>query len=184
MRGHSDAVTGPVVVGVDGSALSATALRLAFEAAAARGADLVAVRAYVPLAQAVVPRDAQEAAERDALQSSLAGWREQYPSVKVEALLAVGRATKVLIGMTHAAQLVVVGSRGHGGFTGLLLGSVGQQLMHYAECPVLVADAPAATERAASTRSASVACHGAAVAADRGSAAVGAPPGRRVSPAR
>ncbi|MET7426304.1 universal stress protein [Dactylosporangium sp. NPDC005555] len=74
----------------------------------------------------------------------MAGWRERYPGVKVEALVAAGRAAKVLIGMSHTAQLVVVGSRGHGGFAGLLLGSVGRQLMHYAECPVLIAHAPAA----------------------------------------
>jgi nucleotide-binding universal stress UspA family protein len=145
VRGHSDSLSGPVVVGVDGSASAETALRLAFEAAAGRGTELVAVRAYVPPPPVVVPRDAAEAAERSALESSLAGWREQYPGVKVEALVIAGRAAKVLIGVSHTAQLVVVGSRGHGGFTGLLLGSVGQQLMQHAECPVLIAHAPAAT---------------------------------------
>lgn len=145
VRGHSDAVSGPVVVGVDGSASAEVALRLAFEAAEARGAEVVAVRAYVPPSPVLVPRDAAEAAERAALASSLDGWRERYPGVKVEALVIAGRAAKVLIGASHTAQLVVVGSRGHGGFTGLLLGSVGQQLIHHAECPVLIAHAPAAT---------------------------------------
>ncbi|MEV0570419.1 universal stress protein [Dactylosporangium sp. NPDC050588] len=145
VRGHSDAVTGPVVVGVDGSPSAEAALRLAFEAAAARGTELVAVRAFVPPSPVLVPREAAEAAERAALESSLAGWRERYPGVKVEALLAAGRAAKVLIGVSHTAQLVVVGSRGHGGFAGLLLGSVGQQLMQHAECPVLIAHAPSAT---------------------------------------
>ncbi|WP_327002091.1 universal stress protein [Dactylosporangium sp. NBC_01737] len=145
VRGHGDAVGGPVVVGVDGSASAETALRLAFEAATARGTELVAVRAYLPPSPVLVPRDAAEAAERAALESSLAGWRERYPGIKVEAVVAAGRAAKVLIGASHTAQLVVVGSRGHGGFTGLLLGSVGQQLMHHAECPVLIAHTPAAT---------------------------------------
>ncbi|MEV0132118.1 universal stress protein [Dactylosporangium sp. NPDC050688] len=142
VRGHSGVVGGPVVVGVDGSASAETALRLAFEAAAARGTGVVAVRAYVPPPAAVVPHEAAEAAERTALESSLGGWRDRYPGVKLEAVVAAGRAAKVLIGMSHTAQLAVVGSRGHGGFTGLLLGSVGQQLMHYAECPVLIAHAP------------------------------------------
>ncbi|MDG6105898.1 universal stress protein [Dactylosporangium aurantiacum] len=142
VRGHCDAAAGPVVVGVDGSPSAETALRLAFEAAAARGTEVVAVRAYVPPPATVVPRDAAEAAERAALESSLDGWRDRYPGVKLAAVVTAGRAAKVLIGMSHTAQLVVVGSRGHGGFTGLLLGSVGQQLMHYAECPVLIAHAP------------------------------------------
>ncbi|WP_327004383.1 universal stress protein [Dactylosporangium sp. NBC_01737] len=144
VRGHADAVSGPVVVGVDGSASGEVALRLAFEAATARGAEVVAIRAYVPPSPTLVLRDAAEAAERAALESSLSGWRERYPGVKVEALVTAGRTAKVLIGVSHTAQLVVVGSRGHGGFTGLLLGSVGQQLMHCAECPVLIAHAPAA----------------------------------------
>ncbi|GAA3220091.1 universal stress protein [Dactylosporangium siamense] len=144
VRGHWDATGGPVVVGVDGSASAEVGLRLAFEAAAARDTGLVAIRAYLPPSPALIPADAAEAAERAVLESSLMGWRERYPGVKVEALVAVGRAAKVLIGVSHTAQLLVVGSRGHGGFTGLLLGSVGQQLMHYAECPVLIAHAPAA----------------------------------------
>jgi nucleotide-binding universal stress UspA family protein len=141
VRGHWDAAGGPVAVGVDGSASAEVALRLAFEAAAARGTEVVAIRAYVPPSPVLVPPDAAGAAERAALESSLAGWRERFPGVKVETLVAAGRAAKVLIGVSHTAQLVVVGSRGHGGFTGLLLGSVGQQLMHYAECPVLIAHA-------------------------------------------
>jgi nucleotide-binding universal stress UspA family protein len=143
VRGHCDATTGPVVVGVDGSPSAEVALRLAFQAAELRGTEVVAVRAYVPPAQVLVPHEAARAAERAALESSLDGWRERYPAVKVETLVAAGRAAKVLIGLSHTAQLVVVGSRGHGGFTGLLLGSVGQQLMHYAQCPVLIAHAPA-----------------------------------------
>jgi len=53
-----------------------------------------------------------------------------------------GRTAPALIDLSHTVQLVVVGSRGHGGFAGLLLGSVGQQLMHHAECPVMIVHAP------------------------------------------
>jgi nucleotide-binding universal stress UspA family protein len=138
VRGRSDATDGPIVVGVDGSPSTDAALAAAFEAAVARGADVVAIRAYTPPSPMAVPRTAVEAHEREALEASLRGWREKYSGVKVEALLAAGRAARVLTGVSHTAQLVVVGSRGHGGFAGLLLGSVGQHLMHHAECPVLI----------------------------------------------
>jgi nucleotide-binding universal stress UspA family protein len=138
VRGRS-AADGPVVVGVDGSPSASAALGLAFEAALVRGTGVVAIRSHVPPAMPALPLSVIEAAEREALEESLVGWREKYPTVAVEALLATGRAARVLIGVSHAAQLVVVGNRGHGGFAGLLLGSVGQQLMHHADCPVLIA---------------------------------------------
>lgn len=145
VRGRAEVAEGPVAVGVDGSASSGAALTLAFEAAAARGTDVIAIRAYSPPSPLAVPPSAVEAAEREALNASLLGWREKYPEIKVEALLAVGRPAQVLAALSQTAQLVVVGSRGHGGFTGLLLGSVGQQLMHHAECPVLIAHKPTTT---------------------------------------
>ncbi|WP_433088841.1 universal stress protein [Dactylosporangium sp. CA-052675] len=139
VRGRAAADDGPVVVGVDGSASSENAVALAFEAARDRGAGLVAIRAHVTPAQPSRPLPDIQEFERAALQASLAPWRQKYPDVRVEALVAAGRAAKVLVGVSHTARLVVVGSRGHGGFGGLLLGSVGQQLMHHAECPVLIA---------------------------------------------
>ena len=84
-----------------------------------------------------------EAQEREALNASLAGWQEKYPTVRVEPLLAQGSPAEVLIGVSKKAQLMVVGSRGHGGFAGLVLGSVGQQLLSHADCPVLIAHARA-----------------------------------------
>ncbi|GAA3293559.1 universal stress protein [Dactylosporangium vinaceum] len=139
VRGRSTAADGPVVVGVDGSASSEDALALAFAAAADRHTELIAVRIHATPPQPALPLPDIEAFERAALDSSLEPWQERYPDVKVEALVAPGRAAKALLGVSHTAQLVVVGSRGHGGFAGLLLGSVGQQLMHHAECPVLIA---------------------------------------------
>ncbi|WP_433223930.1 universal stress protein [Dactylosporangium sp. CS-047395] len=139
IRGRTVTGGGPVIVGVDSSAAADAALTLAFEEATARGADVVAIRAYVPPPPAVVPVKAVEADERAALEASLAGWQDKYPSVRLEGLLAVGGPAKVLVSVSRSAQLVVVGSRGHGSFAGLLLGSVGQKLMHHAECPVLIA---------------------------------------------
>jgi nucleotide-binding universal stress UspA family protein len=128
VHGRAGADTGPVVVGVDGSPSADVAIALAFE--------------YEPPPTAVTPFGAVEAAESEHLWASLAGWSAKYPDVALDARLAVGPAAKVLTGLSHTAQLVVVGSRGHGGFTGLLLGSVGQKLAQHAECPVLIAHAP------------------------------------------
>lgn len=139
VRGRSDATKGPVVVGVDGSDSADAALTQAFEGALHRGAEIVAIRAYSPPSPLAVSFGAVEAHEQGALNASLHRWSEKYPTVKVTALLAVGRPAPVLIAASTTAQLVVVGSGGHGGLTGLLLGSVGQQLIHHAGCPVVIA---------------------------------------------
>jgi nucleotide-binding universal stress UspA family protein len=67
--------------------------------------------------------------------------------VSVEAVVAAGHPAEVLIGVSSTAQLVVVGTRENGGFTGLLLGSVGLQPLHPAESPMLIARDPEATPR-------------------------------------
>lgn len=147
VRGHADTDTGPIVVGVDSSPAADEALGAAFEAAVVRGAPLIAVRAYeLPMAWGgygvaapVFEATELEAAERQALVETLAPWQEKYPNVPVELLVGRGSAADVLAGVSRTAQLIVVGTRGHGGFAGLLLGSVGQQLLHHAESPVLIA---------------------------------------------
>ncbi|MEU7876172.1 universal stress protein [Dactylosporangium sp. NPDC049140] len=140
VRGRADPA-GPVVVGTDGSPSADTALEMAFAAAAARNAPLLPIRAYVPPAGSAARVDGLEAAERSALEASLRVWRHKYPEVVVTPSVGVGSVARMLVNRSHTAQLVVVGSRGHGGFAGLLLGSTGQQLMHHAECPVLIAHA-------------------------------------------
>jgi nucleotide-binding universal stress UspA family protein len=148
VRGRTDVADGPVVVGVDGSASSHLAVDLAFEQAAARGCAVTIVFAYepppLPLAglEAGVPVYDDERLRagigRDFGQA-VARWRDQHPAVQVEQNLATGQAGSILVELSHEAQLVVVGSRGRGGFTGLLLGSVGLHLLHQADCPVLIA---------------------------------------------
>jgi nucleotide-binding universal stress UspA family protein len=148
VRGRSDAADGPVVVGVDGSASSHLAVDLAFKQAAARGCAVTIVFAYepplLPLAglEAAAPGYDDERLRTDIgrdFRQAVARWRDQHPAVQVDQNLATGQAGSMLVERSHEAQLVVVGSRGRGGFAGLLLGSVGMHLLHQADCPILIA---------------------------------------------
>jgi nucleotide-binding universal stress UspA family protein len=138
---------GPVVVGIDGSSVSESAIDFAFKAAAMRGAGLLAVHAWAqpdPLvdeAYAVLSESATRQTEaRLAVSESLAGWRGTYPDVEVTEVIADGHPVDALLAEANEveAALLVVGSRGRGGFTGLLLGSVSRGVLHHASCPVAV----------------------------------------------
>jgi nucleotide-binding universal stress UspA family protein len=150
-----DAVAGPadtleagrVVVGVDGSELSRDALAFAFEEASLRGAGLTALHAWeVPFFDVrghggpEVPDAMREfqGEEMRLLSESLAGWREKYPDVDVRQTLVHQEPVKALVDSSPGAALVVVGSRGRGGFRSMLLGSVSHALVHHARCPVAV----------------------------------------------
>ncbi|GAB7045089.1 universal stress protein [Catenuloplanes indicus] len=147
VRGDTERAGGPVVVGADGSPAGTHAVEEAFAEAAARHAPLVAIRAYpVPVppwganvSPLVYDPQRLEAAERAALHEGLAPYRDKYPQVTVEAIVAQDDVAKVLVGVSHTARLVVVGHRGHGTLAGALLGSVALKLLHHAECPVLIA---------------------------------------------
>jgi len=146
VRGRPDA-QGPLVVGVDGSEGSRQALAVAFEEADKLGCAIVAIRVYQPAAPTwgmdvppyVEDPEQRQAAERRHVAEDVVAWRDKYPDVATECVVVAGRAAEVLAGMSGTAQLVVVGTRGHGELAGLLLGSVSSQLLHHAECPVLVA---------------------------------------------
>jgi hypothetical protein len=69
---------------------------------------------------------------------SLAGWCDKYPDVELRRRLVLARSRPTLIEATRRDQLAVVGTRGRGGFTGPLLGSVSQAVPHHAECPVAI----------------------------------------------
>ncbi|HXV91707.1 MAG TPA: universal stress protein [Pseudonocardia sp.] len=134
---------GPIVVGVDGSPTSEAAVAFAFEAAASRGVPLVAVHTWQdlyldPAAAVVIDWQAVETEEKALLSERLAGWCTKYPDVEVRRLVQCDRPARVLVEQSRQAQLVVVGSRGRGGFRGLLLGSVSQALLHHSACPVAV----------------------------------------------
>jgi nucleotide-binding universal stress UspA family protein len=140
--------TGPVVVGVDGSRAGETAVELAFEEASMRGAELVAVHTwtefvsdvnYAYARQFMIDWQRIEEHECELLAEGLAGWQQKYPDVQVRRIVVRDRPVRQLLEQAERAQLLVVGSRGHGGFTGMLLGSTSQALIYHAPCPLLVA---------------------------------------------
>jgi nucleotide-binding universal stress UspA family protein len=133
----------PVVVGVDGSRVNEAASAFAFEAAAARGVPLVAVHTwwdpFPDLAITAPDAGTIETHEHQMLAERLAGWSEKYPDVQVQRVVRRDRPAHALIEHSRRAQLIIVGSRGRGGFAGLLLGSVSHAVLHRAHCPVAVA---------------------------------------------
>jgi len=141
---------GPILVGVDGSAHSAAAVGYAFDEAAVRGAGVVAVLAFDNWARQGFARrpisfDQADSQEQHAIISEqLAGWVEKYPDVPVRQEVFRGAAADCLVGYAGRAlpvqqpQLIVVGSRGRGALTGLLLGSTSHALIAHAGCPVVV----------------------------------------------
>jgi nucleotide-binding universal stress UspA family protein len=135
-----------VVVGIDGSAQSAEALELGLAEARRTGGTLIALHAYryPPVAAAYAPNpgygDAgiRELAEQT-LADALDDVEDRNPDVKIERRIDHGPAARVLLAAAEDAAVLVVGARGMAGFTGLIVGSVSQQVLRHARCPVLVA---------------------------------------------
>jgi nucleotide-binding universal stress UspA family protein len=135
-----------VAVGVDGSAQSERAVEYAFAQASTRGIDLLAMHTwwleFLNGARAVTLSSAQwERVEQEQwvlLSEALSGWRDKYPDVTVHEHVRRAHPVEALVRESEDADLVVVGSRGRGGFTGLMLGSVSHGLLHRAKSPVVV----------------------------------------------
>lgn len=141
---------GHVVVGVDGSARSAAALGFAFEEAALRGAALRALYVWQPGLRGMFDDHATQQEHRRLLSATVAGRDAAYPQVEVRQELVGGHPVKALTEASAHALALVVGTRGHGGFAGMLLGSVSQGVLRYARCPVVVVPqvlAPAGQDR-------------------------------------
>jgi len=135
----------PVVVGVDGSPSSLVAAEHAARAAVLRSRPLLLVHGYLhPSGYGVpfnpydlgVPAPSEEAQQM--LERTAAELTGRWPGLAVEVRQVLGGPGATMIEESRRADLVVVGSRGLGGFTGLLLGSVGTQVAAHAHCPVLV----------------------------------------------
>jgi nucleotide-binding universal stress UspA family protein len=145
VHGNGEAA-GPIVVGLDGSPASEQALGYAFRAASRAGAALLAVHAWddrgmrnprLTRAKELAVADVEATGQR-MLAEQLAGWSDKYPDVAVERRIIHQRPAAALIDLGHRARMIVVGSRGRGGFTRLLLGSVSQAVVQHATCPVVI----------------------------------------------
>jgi len=140
-------IDGGVLVAHDGSAESEAATRTGVRFAAALKAPVTVVRAW-NISTAPRPGDVApgyipsfeefEASTLAALEEDLAPIRGEHPDVSLRAAVVHGSPAEKLIDASAHADLIVVGSRGHGGFAGLLLGSVSEQVVRHAVCPVLV----------------------------------------------
>jgi nucleotide-binding universal stress UspA family protein len=133
--------TSPVLVGIDGSPASEAATALAFDEASRRHVDLVALHACSDVGIfPVVGMDWHEYEDQghELLAERLAGWQEQYPDVHIQRRVVCDRPARWLVDESEHSALVVLGSRGRGGFAGMLLGSVSTAVAEAAKCPVLV----------------------------------------------
>jgi nucleotide-binding universal stress UspA family protein len=138
-----DPTAGRIVVGVDGSPSSMTALRWAVRQAELTGSEVLAVTAWLLPSTYGFATNADGAAdfEGDAhkiLSDALNEVSGEASGAVIRSLVAEGHPADVLVQAARGADLLVVGSRGHGGFAGALLGSVSQHCVHHALCPVLV----------------------------------------------
>lgn len=131
-----------IVVGVDGSEASNDALRWAGYFAAVLGARLEVVTAweYPPSFgwAAIAPEWDPVREMTNVLEQSVAAVFGDRPPANLALLVHEGGAAKVLLDASEEATMLAVGSRGHGGFSGLLLGSVSANVAEHASCPVFI----------------------------------------------
>ena len=145
---HEDPpMPGPVLLGIDGSPASDLATAIAFDEASRRNAGLTALHAWSDLDVSEWPGvdwPATQSMAEEVLAERLAGWQEQYPDVGVSRTVVQAQPARQIVEQSAGAQLVVVGSRGRGGYAGMLVGSVGEAVAQMAQAPVIVArEAPA-----------------------------------------
>jgi nucleotide-binding universal stress UspA family protein len=134
---------GRIVVGVDGSPTSARALSWALRQAESTGSVLEAVHvqdltASVGMVMSVSRTEDAAAAIERMLSRAVEDAAGGEPTVAVEYVVESGHPAAVLLHHAKQADLLVLGSRGHGGFIGTLLGSVSQHCIRHASCPVVV----------------------------------------------
>lgn len=148
VRAQADPRADRVVVGVDDSDGAQDALAVAFEMASRRRVGLTAILAWHAPSlyrqgagwrptRADVGEHLGD--QKQMLSRLLAPWQQKYPTVTVTPEVVPGHPGEVLVNAALRAAMVVVGSRGRGAFSGMLLGSVGQEVLHRAACPVVIA---------------------------------------------
>ncbi len=143
VREPHDATARRIVVGIDGSSTSAGALDFACRRAEDTHETVVAIHGWHVRAPSTdvwagAPRSVDVGARERLLAESVAGVREDHPDVRLEQEVVLVAPERCLVDASASASLVVVGSRGLGYFSGLLLGSVSQAVLHRATCPVAV----------------------------------------------
>ena len=135
-----------IVVGVDGSETAIAALRWAVDEARSQGAELEVVHAWhdpyigpgLPFAPGTIDPSCYEEVGERVLDAVLERVDTTGLATPLRRVLVHGPAPQMVIEAAKGADLLVLGSRGRGGFAGLLLGSVSQQVIHHAPCPVVV----------------------------------------------
>ena len=136
-----------IVVGVDGSENAGAALAWALEEGRRRGAAVEAVHAWqepvvggtaAGLVPVPIDTDAFEQGSRQQLDQAVDAVGDDATDVEVQRILIHDSPARALLDRAVGADLLVVGRRGHGGFMGLLLGSVSQQIVWHAPCPVVI----------------------------------------------
>ena len=133
---------GQVVLGYDGSPASNRAAAFAFRHAEAIGCGVVAVSVDAsrgePETEQIDPENATPGSDTSAFHSPVIVTAAAFPDVPVSFVAGTGRPAEVLLSEAVGAELLVVGSRGSGGFAGLIMGSVSQKVLAHASCPVAV----------------------------------------------
>ena len=144
---------GQVVLGYDGSAASNRAAAFAFRHAAAIGTGVVAVSVEPgrgdPETKEIDPENATPGSDTSAFHSPVIVTAAAFPDVPVSFVAGTGRPAEVLLAEATGADLLVVGSRGSGGFAGLVMGSVSQKVLAHTRCPVAVLHSGIPAETAA-----------------------------------
>ncbi|MXP22685.1 universal stress protein [Gordonia sp. HNM0687] len=139
--------TAPIVVGTDGSRANRPALEFAFEEAGVRKVGLTVLHAWADGDLALVHASqglpvwdwpTQRKEEKARLDAEIADLCAKYPDVPIRSVVVRDRPVRALLDHAQAAQMVVVGSRGRGGFSGMLLGSTSRNVVYSAQCPVVI----------------------------------------------
>jgi nucleotide-binding universal stress UspA family protein len=131
----------PVLVGIDGSPGSESATALAFDEASHRGVSVIALHAWSDFGVYIADESGWHRYQREAdemVAERLSEWQQRYPDVDVRRDVVCDEPAHRLIEEAQRAQLIVLGSRGRGGFAGMLLGSTSSAVVQTASVPVIV----------------------------------------------